>query len=159
MTARQVGEEAGCKSSSGRKVRVNAVGHSGKATRHGAISSHSKRWDAARTPNSKEKTRQAYSLAGEHTKQPRKACLPSVQARRGRIMSTIRRRTVSPAEFAKVFDIDVQRVYRWCQAGRLACMPKRAGSRERWKIVATEIDRVEREGFPEDPRNAERRAA
>lgn len=62
------------------------------------------------------------------------------------------RRTVSVAEFASIFDIDVQRVYRWCQCGRLRTMPKRAGSREHWKILAAEVDRVMVEGFPVDPR-------
>lgn len=62
------------------------------------------------------------------------------------------RRTYSPGEFASIFGIDVQRVYRWCQCGRLRTMPKRPGSREHWKILAAEVDRVEVEGFPRDPR-------
>lgn len=62
------------------------------------------------------------------------------------------RQTVSVAEFAAIFDIDLQRVYRWCQSGRLRTLPKRPGSREHWKILASEVDRVMVEGFPRDPR-------
>lgn len=65
---------------------------------------------------------------------------------------TAPRRTVTVAEFAHAFGIDPQRVYRWCQAGRLRTLPKRPGSRQHWRILAGELDRIEREGFPADPR-------
>lgn len=58
---------------------------------------------------------------------------------------------LSPAEFAEAFDVDPGYVRRLCQAGRLATIPKRPGSRERWRIHVTEVDRVLREGLPADP--------
>lgn len=64
------------------------------------------------------------------------------------------RRVLSVAEFAAAFGIDVQRVYRWCQCGRLRTMPKAPGSRQHWKILAAEVDRIAVEGFPRDPRSA-----
>ncbi|MCQ9167470.1 helix-turn-helix domain-containing protein [Corynebacterium amycolatum] len=70
------------------------------------------------------------------------------------VTMTARRRTLTPREFADEFGIDVQRVYRWCQAGRLRTMPKTPGSRQHWRIFSCEVDRVMTVGFPSDPREA-----
>ncbi|MBV7294907.1 helix-turn-helix domain-containing protein [Corynebacterium sp. TAE3-ERU12] len=67
--------------------------------------------------------------------------------------STIKRTTVTVTEFAATFAIDPQRVYRWCQAGRLRTLPKTPGSRQHWRILSSEIDRVIQSGFPPDPRS------
>lgn len=65
-----------------------------------------------------------------------------------------RRRVVTVAEFAEIFGVDKQYVYRVCQAARLRTLPK--SGRQHWKILDSEVDRCMREGLPVDPRGARR---